>query len=171
MSGWQCERWMGTPSAECSANAGRLCAAKKRSRQTPCLLEDCSLRARKVLRDHVSPYHERISQARNASNDDRAPASCVREPRVKCETRPRADRSRPIAGVQTILYLFYGPDLSAISYMPYALFFGRVTSTGVLRARDGTALPWGEPVRRSPDSGASWLLYGSRRRRRCVHLA
>ena len=29
--------------------------------------EDCSLRARKVLRDHLAPYHERISHARAAS--------------------------------------------------------------------------------------------------------
>lgn len=29
-----------------------------------CLLEDCSLRARKVLRDHLSPYHERIGFTR-----------------------------------------------------------------------------------------------------------
>src|SRR4029077_14715174 len=33
----------------------RLRVGKKRSRQTSCLLEDCSLQARKVLRDHVHP--------------------------------------------------------------------------------------------------------------------
>src|SRR4029077_6427981 len=56
------------PSGVCSVAAGRLRADKKRSRQTSCLLEDCSLRARKVLRDHVAPYHGRISQARVAAN-------------------------------------------------------------------------------------------------------
>ena len=66
MSGWQFERWMVAPSAECSVDAGRLRADKKISRQTSCLLEDCSLRARKVLRDHVAPYHGRISRARVA---------------------------------------------------------------------------------------------------------
>src|SRR5580765_5217437 len=55
------------PSGVCSVAAGRLRADKKRSRQTSCLLEDCSLRARKVLRDHVAPYHGRISQARVAA--------------------------------------------------------------------------------------------------------
>jgi len=37
------------PSGVCSVAAGRLRADKKRLRQTSCLLEDCSLRARKVL--------------------------------------------------------------------------------------------------------------------------
>jgi len=32
MSGWQFERWMVTPSAECSRDAGRLGAGKKKDR-------------------------------------------------------------------------------------------------------------------------------------------
>ena len=60
-----------------------------------------------------------------------------------------------------------GPHASRVSRTPQA----QSARTGVLRARDGTAPPWGEPVRRSLDSGASWLPYGSRRRRKCVHLA
>lgn len=45
---------------------------QKKSRQTSCLLEDCGLRAWKVLRDDMSPYHEHVDHARNATKENRA---------------------------------------------------------------------------------------------------
>ena len=68
MTGWQCERWMGTPKAESSADAERLRADKKRSHETSCLMGDCSPRTRKVLCDQGHSSMDRAAHARSTAN-------------------------------------------------------------------------------------------------------
>ena len=131
---------------------GRLRADKKRSRQTSCLVGGLQ-----------PPDTEGLM--RSLVTLTRTYWACK-----ECDESCAGVRRRSLKRSSFVKRILRPREFSACERRDTHDAIRQPASTATSKVPDGTVPPSGEPVRRSRDNGASWLPYGSRRRRKCIHL-